>query len=251
MILELLLIIAFGGAILAYALGKISFFIRNAFAVLVSLALLVILALQYGRSVTIDFYSGFLDFPFILRINTFAWFFAITIALVGFLTIVFSQSYIKGKEKTSFFYMMMLLVNAGMLGIVLSGDLVSFFIFWEIMSWSTFLLISYNRGPALAAGMKYVIMSLVGSVAFLIAALTLYASYGTLIISELFPFIATASPGYILFLLILFFIIQTAVLQLLLKASCHDPTSLEPLPSDLRSGIFSLKIRTTVERVYA
>jgi len=50
-----------------------------------------------------------------------------------------------------------------MLGIVFAGDLISFYVFWEIMSWGTFLLISYNRGPALAAGLKYIIMSIAGS----------------------------------------------------------------------------------------
>jgi len=206
MILELVLIIAFGGAILAYLSGKISFILRNVLSVAVTLTVLVLVSSQYGKSFSVDLYSGFLGFPLLLRINTFSWFFAVTIALVGVLTIIFSLSYIKDKEKTDFFYLMMLLVNSGMLGIVLSGDMISFFIFWEIMSWSTFLLISYNRGRALAAGMKYIIMSLVGSVAYLVGTLTIYASFGTLIISEIHPFMASASPGFILLLLILFFI---------------------------------------------
>jgi len=112
---------------------------------------------------------------------------------------------------------MMLLVNAAMLGIVLAGDLVSFYIFWEIMSWSTFLLISYNRGPALAAGMKYIIMSIVASVSFLIGMLSLYTTYGTLSISEISVAIASASSGYILFILIIFgiaFGIKNAVMPL-------------------------------------
>jgi formate hydrogenlyase subunit 3/multisubunit Na+/H+ antiporter MnhD subunit len=135
-----------------------------------------------------------------------SWFFAVTVAGVGALSIIFSLSYIRGRENTDFYYLMMLLVNAGMLGIVISGDLVSFYIFWEIMSWSAFLLISYNRGPAIAAGMKYIVMSVVGSVGMLIGILSLYARYETLVISELSTHIASASHGYILFLLLLFFV---------------------------------------------
>ncbi len=191
---------------LSYVLGKISSKVRNFFAVFISLALVVMIACLYGKAIEKTFYLGFLDLPLLLRLNTLSWFFAITIAVIGFLSIVFSLSYMKGKEKLSFYYLMMLLVNTAMLGIVLSGDLLSFYIFWEIMSWSAFLLISYNRGPALAAGMKYIIMSLIGSVAMLIGLLSLHASYGTLIISEIVPLIASASSGYILFILILFFI---------------------------------------------
>jgi NADH-quinone oxidoreductase subunit M len=215
MSLELLLIIAFGGAFLTYFSGKISSGLRNFFAVFISCALAAIVAYLYGKPSEGTFYSGFLGLPLLLRLNMLSWFFAIAIAVVGALSIIFSLSYIKGREKTDFYYLMMLLVNAGMLGIVLSGDLVSFYIFWEIMSWSAFLLISYNRGPALAAGMKYIIMSIVGSVAMLIGMLSLYANYGTLSISEVAPFVASASSGYILFILIVFSIafgIKNAVL---------------------------------------
>ena len=206
MSLELLLIIAFGGAFLTYLLGKISSGLRDFFAVFISLVLVAVIAFLYGKPLHKAFYSGFLGLPLVLRLNMLSWFFAITITVVGALSIIFSLSYIKGRERTDFYYLMMLLVNASMLGIVLSGDLVSFYIFWEIMSWSAFLLISYNRGPALAAGMKYIIMSIIGSAAMLVGMLSLYASYGTLSISEIAPQIASASPGYILFLLMLFFV---------------------------------------------
>jgi len=215
MYLQILLLIAFIGAFLTYLLGKISSKIRDIFAVFISSTLIVMTAFLYGNFSEKTFYSGFLGLPLILRIDMLSWLFAITIAAIGTFSIIFSLSYIKGKERTDFYYLMMLLVNAGMLGIVLSGDLISFYIFWEIMSWSAFLLISYNRGPALAAGMKYIIMSIIGSVTMLIGILSIYTSYRTLTISEIAPLIASASPGYILFILIFFFItfgIKNAVL---------------------------------------
>ena len=215
MSLELLLIIAFGGALLTYILGKFSPRIRDFSAVIISLVLVAIIACLYGRSVEKTFYSGFFGLGLVLRLNMLSWFFAITIAVVGALSIIFSLSYIRTREKTDFYYLMMLLVNAAMLGIVLAGDLVSFYIFWEIMSWSAFLLISYNRGPALAAGMKYIIMSIIGSVCFLVGMLSLYVSFDTLNISQIASVIGSASSGYILFILTAFgiaFGIKNAVL---------------------------------------
>ena len=206
MSLEIILIITFGGALLTYILGKISRKTRDVFAVIVSLALVVILAVLYNTAYKETFYIGFLDIPLTLRIDNFSWLFAITTAGIGSLSVIFSLSYIRKKEKTDFYYFMMLLVIASMTGIVLSGDLVSFYIFWEIMSWSTFLLICYNRGPAIAAGMKYIIMSVAGSVAMLIGLLSLYSHYGTLSFSELSGLLHQASSGYVLLILILFFI---------------------------------------------
>ena len=239
MSLEILLIIAFGGAMLTYLVGKVSYKGRDFLAVAISLALIAFVASLYGKSLEKTFYPGFLDLGLVLRLNMLSWFFAITITVVGTLSIIFSLSYIRGREKTDFYFLMMLLVNAAMLGIVLAGDLVSFYIFWEIMSWSAFLLISYNKGPALAAGMKYIIMSLIGSVCFLVGMLSLYVSFNTLNISQIAPAIASASSGYILFILIAFgiaFGIKNAVLPF--HTWLPDAHSEAPAPfSAVLSGI--------------
>jgi len=239
MSLEILLIIAFGGALLTYALGKISHRLRDSFAVIISLALVVIIACLYGKSLEKTFYFGFLGLGLVLRLNMLSWLFAITIAVVGTLSIIFSLSYIKGREKTSFYFLEMALVNAAMLGIVLAGDLLSFYIFWEIMSWSAFLLISYNKGPALAAGMKYIIMSIIGSVCFLVGMLSLYVSFDTLNISQIASAVTSASSGYILFILIAFSIafgIKNAVLPF--HTWLPDAHSEAPAPfSAVLSGI--------------
>jgi len=234
-----LLIIAFGGAVLTYLLGKTSDKARDSFAVIISLALVAFVACLYGKAVERTFYFGFFGLGLVLRLNMLSWFFAIAISSLGALCTIFSLSYMKGRERTDFYYLMMLVVNAAMLGIVLAGDWVSFYIFWEVMSWSTFLLISYNRGPALAAGMKYIIMSVIGSVCFLVGMLSLYVSFDTLNISQIAPAISSASGGYILFILTAFgiaFGIKNAVLPF--HTWLPDAHSEAPAPfSAVLSGI--------------
>ena len=217
MSLGLLLVVAFGGSLLTYLLGKVSSRVRDAFAVLVSLALVAMVASLYGRTLEMSFYDGFLGISLLLRMGALSWFFAMATSALGLLSVIFSLSYMKDREGTDFYYFMLLLVNAAMLGVVMSGDLLSFFIFWEVMSWSTFLTISYNRGPALAAGLKYIVMSIVGSMAMLAGALSLYASYGTLDIAELSRLVTSASTSFQVFLLIIFgvaFGIKNAVMPL-------------------------------------
>jgi len=239
MSLELVLIIAFGGALLTYLVGKISCKGRDFLAVVVSLSLVAFVACLYGRSMEKAFYFGFFGLGFILRLNMLSWLFAITIAVVGTLSIIFSLSYIRKGEKTDFYFFEMALVNAAMLGIVLSGDLLSFYIFWEIMSWNAFLLISYNKGPALAAGMKYIIMSIIGSVCFLVGMLSLYDSFDTLNISQIASAITSVSSGYILFILATFgiaFGIKNAILPF--HTWLPDAHSEAPAPfSAVLSGI--------------
>ena len=199
--------ISFLGAGIVYLTGKISGKVRNILAVLISLAAVILVSLIYNQRLYTTFYSvPFLNLSLSLRIDSLSWFFAIVVAAVGFLSILFSLEYMRHYERLNFYYFMILFVNAGMLGIVFSADFLSFYIFWEIMSWSTFLLISYKGGKAVAAGLKYIIMSIAGSVAMLFAIVSLYVTYGTLEISSLASLLQAASPGYILFLLLMFVI---------------------------------------------
>ena len=204
MTLELYLTVAFGGAFFVYFLGKLSSRLRDIFAVLVSLAVLVMTIYLYGKPLEKTFYFGFLNFPFVLRLTTLSWFFAITIAGIGFLSIIYSLNYMKNNDRLDSYYFLMLFINASMLGTVLCGDFLSFYIFWEMMSWSTYLLISYKGNRAIFAGFKYIIVSIIGSLSMLLAIVSLYIHYGTVDINGVAVAMQTASIGYTLFILILF-----------------------------------------------
>ena len=217
MSLELLLIIAFSGAFLTYLSGKISSKLRDILAVVISLVPVIILSRLYGVQTEAVYNHNYLGLSLVLRLNPLAWFFAIATVSLTALSVIYSLGYMKNRDRTDYYYFMMLLINASMLGIVLSGDLLSFFIFWEIMSWSTFLLISYNRGKAIAAGKKYIVMSLIGSMAMLIGILSIYSFTDSLNIQIIATQLHTASSSYKLFLLIIFSItfgIKNAVMPL-------------------------------------
>jgi len=250
MILQVLMLTVFGGAFLTYLAGKLSFRARDILAFLISAASFLIIVFHYNASIGEIRYLEFLNIPLTLKVDNLSWLFAISIQAVTLLSVLFSWSYMKGRERLDFYYFMMLMVNAGMLGIVLAGDMLSFYLFWEVMSWSAFLLISYKRGPALPAGMKYIAMSLIGSVSMLTAILSLYANYGTLAISELFFLIPSASSGYLLFLLLLFFIafgIKNAVWPLhtwLPPAHSEAPSPFSAVLSGIlvRMGMYGLLV---------
>jgi formate hydrogenlyase subunit 3/multisubunit Na+/H+ antiporter MnhD subunit len=201
---ELILATAFGGALAVYLSGKLSSRLRDSLAVGVSLFVAAATARLYGVNWEKTLPSGFLGRPLLLRIDALSWLFAITVSALTALGAIFSISYMKDRERTDFYYLNFLLVNAAMLGVVFSGDLVSFFIFWEVMSWATFLLICYNRGRALPAGLKYVVMSLAGSAAFFIGMFSLDAACGTLVIAKIADRLDGGPPGYLVFILLLF-----------------------------------------------
>ena len=198
------LIVAFASAGLVYLAGKVHARLRDILAVLSSLVLVGLIGLGYGAWGELVYVPDFLGVELVLRLNLLAWFFAITVAAVVSLSTIFSLTYMRRKPSATFHYSTTLAVEGAMLGIVFAGDLLSFFIFWEIMSWSAYLLISCNRGRALDAGLKYIIMSLVGSCAMLIGLLAVYAGLGVLRIPLVAEGMQAASPGFVLLVLLTF-----------------------------------------------
>ncbi|MCK4644338.1 hypothetical protein KAU32_11975 [bacterium] len=239
MTLQLILLIGFCGAIITYFAGKILPVLREIFAVAISLLLVGMIVYAYGRYSQEIAQFGFLNFKIVFTLNRLSWLFAIIISSLSALSIIFSLSYMKGKERQDFFYMMMLFVSTSMLGIVFSGTFLQLFIFWEIMSWSTFLLISYSKGKAVKAGLKYITMSIIGSMAMLVAVISLYLKFGTLEISVISQNIDIASLRYlscIFGLLFLGFGVKAAVVPL--HTWLPDAHSEAPSPfSAILSGI--------------
>ena len=84
------------------------------------------------------------------------------------------------------FYAALLLLIAGLLGITATGDAFNVFVFLEISSLSTYLLIALGRDRrALTASFRYLIMGTIGATFYLIGVGLLYAMTGTLNMADL------------------------------------------------------------------
>jgi multicomponent Na+:H+ antiporter subunit D len=67
-------------------------------------------------------------------------------------------------------------------GVGFSGDLLTLFVFWELMSIASYVLVAFESEAAepVEAGLKYTIMSAVGNIALLVGMALLYGLTGTL-----------------------------------------------------------------------
>jgi len=87
------------------------------------------------------------------------------------------------KEQHTLFYAAYLLCLTGLLGVVVTGDAFNVFVFLEISSLSTYVLIaqgSYRDKRALTAAFDYLIMGTIGATFFVIGIGFLYMATGTL-----------------------------------------------------------------------
>lgn len=70
---------------------------------------------------------------------------ALLISGFGAIICVYSASYLKGHQLLARFYIYLMLFMASMLGVVLSGNIIGLFVFWELTSLSSYLLIGFNH----------------------------------------------------------------------------------------------------------
>lgn len=118
-------------------------------------------------------------------IDTLSAYMAVIYTLVGLLSAVFSIGYIEERRRE--FYPLLLAMVTGMVGVVFAGDLATFFIFWELMSLSAYVLVAfyYRRWEAVEASFKYLIMSSAGTASILLGFSLLYGMTGTMSIPVL------------------------------------------------------------------
>lgn len=69
---------------------------------------------------------------------------ALLVSGMGTLILIYAQGYLHGDAGIGRFYLYLLIFMSAMLGLVLSGNLLTLFTFWELTSISSYLLIGYH-----------------------------------------------------------------------------------------------------------
>jgi multicomponent K+:H+ antiporter subunit A len=149
MSLLLLLTLPFLGSAVAALLPTNARNAESLWAALIALALVVPLALLYpdvsGGAVISERLAWLpaLGIDIVVRLDGFAWMFAMLVTGMGLLVIVYARYYLSPDDPAARFYSLLLGFMGAMLGVVVSGNLVQLVVFWELTSVFSFLLIGY------------------------------------------------------------------------------------------------------------
>jgi len=113
-----------------------------------------------------------------LYLDALAWTSSLVGLLVAFCALLFAVA--EGKHVPRFYFFFLLLV-LGMEGVILTGDLFNLFVFLQILSIASYILIAGGeRRQALLASFRYLVISSVGIGFFLLGIFLFYKSTGTL-----------------------------------------------------------------------
>ena len=125
----------------------------------------------------------------VLRLDGFSMLFALLITGIAALVVLYAGSYFADKPATDRgrFIAYILLFMAAMLGTVLSDNLIAMFVFWEMTSFISFLLIGFNSvsKDARAAALQSLVITAGGGLALFGGLLIAGMEAGTFLLSEI------------------------------------------------------------------
>ncbi|ASJ07659.1 NADH dehydrogenase [Thermococcus pacificus] len=147
--------------------------LREAIGVIGAAVPLAYAAMLYERAAEgLSFAINLGVFNITFALSQLNWFFVGIAALVGFSAILGLAS----TAKDSYEWLFALMSLTGVLGVFLASDLMTFFIFWEVMTFASFMMVlHYNK----QASLKYFLLSVAGAYAMLIAIAFIYVKVGS------------------------------------------------------------------------
>ena len=206
-LLPVLVFFPMAGALMSYLIGRRNKNLRNLFAVLVTAAefammIRVLIPVCAGEKL-------YCELPKLLgglRFETdgFRGVYAAVAGLMWLMTSIFSAEYLRHYRNRNRYWFFTLLTLGATAGVFLAADLMTAFIFFEIMSFTSWVMVVHDENPAaMRAGQTYLAVAVLGGMVMLMGLFLLYRLTGTLRISELRA-ACNAVPLYLAGSLILF-----------------------------------------------
>ena len=122
-----------------------------------------------------------------LRIDPLSLILTAVVAGIGLLIVIYSHGYFSSPSTRARFLALMAVFTGGMAGIVASNELLGLFIFWEITTIASYLLIGFDDEKAIArsAALQAILVTTAGGLAMLAGFILLAMESGTTTISEI------------------------------------------------------------------
>ena len=186
-------------AVVSYLIGRLSKGARDIFVMLscgVTLAAVVRLmggvidGAEYTASI-----PDFCGFGLSFRLDGFRVLYALIGGVMWLMTALLSKQYFAhhyhNRNRYYFFFLMTL---GATLGVFLSDDLFTTFIFFEIMSFTSYTWVAHDETPgAMRAAETYLAVAIIGGMVMLVGLFLLKFTVGTLVIGELHDACAAAA----------------------------------------------------------
>lgn len=190
-LLLFLVLFPMAGALISFAMGRFSRKARCLFADAVTILEFITIACLFIRKACggsdLSFrWEGFCGMGMGLELDGFRVLYGGIAALMWMMTTIFSEEYFAHYRNRNRYYMFMLMTLGATMGVFLSADLFTTFIFFEIMSFTSYPWVAHEeKEAAMRAAETYLAVAVIGGMVMLMGIFLLYDMTGTLQLSGL------------------------------------------------------------------
>lgn len=112
---------------------------------------------------------------------------ALVVSAVFFATMVYSVRYIERDRDVKWYYSLRFLMQAGMYGLLFSGDMFHIFVMLELMGLSAILLVPFRKEvkASVEAGIKYGIYDILAISIYYLCTAMIFGMFGTMTLAEI------------------------------------------------------------------
>ena len=164
---------------------------------------------SYAAQITWIDVAGALKVPIALTLDALSRTMVLLVSGVGALIHIYSLGYMRDDHGKSRYFAALSLFMFAMLGIVLASNFVMLFIFWELVGFTSYVLIGhwFYRDAAADAANKAFITTRIGDFGFMIGILMIWTSTGSIVFAEIAPRISglTSYPTFLMIVALLIF----------------------------------------------
>ncbi len=178
------------GAFLTYLVGRFHKTARDYLADLIVILEVIVLA-SFGTKI----WSGevwsyqladFCGRGLSLKLDGFRFLYGMVTAVMWMMTTIFSKEYFQSYRNRNRYYLFTLLTFGATMGVFLSADLFTTFIFFEIMSFTSYVWVAQDeKQESLKAAETYLAVAVIGGMVMLMGLFLLYYNVGTLDMDQL------------------------------------------------------------------
>ena len=144
--------------------GNRKYLLVSTGAFLVITAILVVLALCLGREGMFTLFSLTERLPILFKIDEISVVFSVLAVLIFLCAGFFSFEYMKQEKWEKKYYGFYLIILGVLLALCFAGNLITFYLFFELLTLSSFPLVLHERSKeAVMSGLKYLFYSLCGA----------------------------------------------------------------------------------------
>ncbi|WP_087026432.1 proton-conducting transporter membrane subunit [Thaumasiovibrio subtropicus] len=156
---------------------------------------------------------------------------ALITTIIGLATVIYASADLNQKPSYGMYHMLFQVLLAGVSGAFLTGDIFNLYVWFEVMLIASFgLMVLDAKGKQIDGAVKYVVLNLVSTLAFLLAIGLLYGATGTLNLADLYSKAALIPSTTATFLCALF-LFGFAIKSALFPVFAWLPASYHTLPS--------------------